>query len=430
MGNLERKPGPLMADRRSRIRLKAAVILALTGGLTLGVLACGSDDGSPQSASNGSPTSVAASSQSSGSLVDATAANAIKNPRQPDGCTNQKSNEEICADFSNYLLSYRPAAKDENYGTRGPFLVGKWDNPSNPQEKVSSTIAIEDVRPGAGNDGKNRGWNTTAAGFSELLQVDFDDTGDIGNSGSVRIKAKAGDVDLGTAHFWLRNEDGADDDDTELNYRVDDDNDWAYCEHQLGGRPGPVYFSCGAINSATRGVHVCNDNGDDEECGFSFYLQTYPVRVEVQNKLPDSTLTITSIEQDQPDKTQDFGFEISDWASTMEGGSSLEPGAPSLWLAGFRAQAGGKVRVKGKLTATTEAAKSEAWAGQNVVMEATWGQVKVIEERDGKKTEVTKQPDPVCTIGAASSGAKASCNVDLTIGKASTPGTAVFTINK
>lgn len=419
-----RQPGKPGRPRSAFVfALLALALMGLPGVLS----ACSGGDEGTAPAPGGSP-------QSTSSTIDPVAAKEIRNNRAPDSCVNYRSNEEICADFNNYLLSYRPIIEsDKDYETRGPYLIGSGKfTPVGSKEgvEVNSYINFEDVGKGAGDDGQHRGYNSQAKKpFGDFLQVDFNDQASIGNSGSVRIKATAGDVDLGTAHFWLRNEDGADDDDQELGYKVDGDNDWFYCEAKRGGGGGPVLFSCGAMNRPTKGVDVCVDNGDDEECGFTFYLQTYPVRVNVQNKLPGSKLEITKIEDDQPDGTSDFDFEVSEWASSLKPGTSAEEGR-ALWLAGYRAQAGGKVKVTGVLRPLTAAAKTEAWANQNIVMESTWGQVKVVEEKDGKKQEVVKQPDPTCTIGASSSGSKAGCDVDLTIGRVSNPGTATFVIQK
>lgn len=421
-----KRTGPIASSRLSgRLGRRSTLVFVLLAsamiGLPVVLSACGGESDETTLAPGGSP-------QSTTTTIDPQAANEIRNSRAADNCVNTKSNEEICADFNNYLLSYRPILdSDKTYETRGPYLIGsgKFNG-----VEVNSYINFEDVGAGAGNDGEHRGWDSNGKKpFGDFLQVDFNDRENIGNSGSVRVRAKAGDVDLGTGHFWLRNEDGADDDDAELDYRVDGDNDWAYCEPRKGGGGGPLLFSCGAMNQPTKGVMLCVDNGDDEECGFTFYLQTYPVRVNVQNKLSGSRLEITKIEDDQPDGTSDFDFESSGQASSLEQGSTAEEGK-ALWLAGYRAQAGGKVKVTGVLRPVTDAAKKAGWANQNIVMEATWGQVKVVEEKDGKKQEVVKQPDPTCTIGAASSGDKAGCDVDLTIGRVSNPGTATFVIQK
>ena len=411
-----------------------AALAALLASTSLLVVACGGDEEKTQTASGGSP----AAASSSLDQVDPEAVKTLESPRGPDSCTNRLSNEEICSDYSNYLLSYRPAAGDPDFKTRGPYLVGS-------TASTNSEIWIEDVSTGAGNDGKERSRSpskTDAEGkktgeyFGRMVEVNFNDDGDIGNSGSVRIKAKAGDVDFGSIHFWLRNEDGADDDDAEGS-RYNGDNDWAYCEKQRGGGGGAMYLSCGSMNNPVEGVQSCQDNGDDEECGFSFYLQDYPVRVRVRNLLPDSELEIERVAQAEPSGAENFGFKRSDQASTITGGSKLsgsEDQAESLWLAGFRARAGASVKIVGRLRATTEAAKGSAWNGQSVEMVATWGQVKVKKTKteDGKSVEyqVTEQPDPTCKVGARSTGDRAGCTTDLTIGKVSTPGTATFTLQK
>lgn len=389
-----------------RGKVNRAIVPALLAGTLaaagLTLAACGSDSGEPvQTAATGSPTSA-------GDLVDPAAAKAISKPREPDRCRNDRSNEEICSDYSNYLLSYRPVGNDADYGTRGPYLVGSGS--------TDSSINFENVTTGAGDDGQNRGWNKDVKkGFGDLLEVDFSDTGDIGNSGSVTIASTAGDVDFGTSHFWLRNEDGEDDDDAEGG-RVDNDNDWAFCEKQRGGGGGPLMISCGAPDNPTKGTMVCQDDGDDEECGFSFYLQDYPVRVGVFNKLEGSEFVATSVSEDQPSEKGGYDIAVSDQASTLKGKAKIGPGEDGLWLAAFRAVGGGQIKVAGVLKATDDAKKSEAWAGQNVFLTATFV----------KKGE--KEVQPVCTIENKSAGTQASCKVSLTNGSVSRPGTVTFTI--
>jgi hypothetical protein len=213
----------------------------------------------------------------------------------------------------------------------------------------------------------------------------------------------------------LRNEDGEDDDDAEGG-RVDNDNDWAFCEKQRGGGGGPLMISCGAPDNPTKGTMVCQDDGDDEECGFSFYLQDYPVRVGVFNKLEGSEFVATSVSEDQPSEKGGYDIAVSDQASTLKGKAKIGPGEDGLWLAAFRAVGGGQIKVAGVLKATDDAKKSEAWAGQNVFLTATFV----------KKGE--KEVQPVCTIENKSAGTQASCKVSLTNGSVSRPGTVTFTI--
>jgi hypothetical protein len=358
----------------------------------------------PQSVSGGSP-----SSSQAGDLVDATAAKQINNPRAPDGCTNQKSNEEICSDFSNYMLSYRPMSGDSDFGTRGPYLVGKQTSPS-----VNSSAKIEDIGTGSGGDGKVRSYDKGTAEFSGLLQADFNDDSDIGNSGSVRISAQAGDVDFGSVHFSMKNMDGADDDDQDEGTRHGD-NDWAYCEKQRGGGGGSMFLSCGAPNDPTEGVKQCQNNGDDEECGFSFYMQDYPVRVGVFNQINGSKLQIESVTEDQPSGSSGYGLLISEGATDLKAKSTLDNGDSGLWLAGFRAVPGAQIKVQALIKAAGESS-TEGWANARVYMTATF-------VKTGDKEVL-----PVCEVQNKSAGTAGSCKVNLTNGSVSKPGTATFTL--
>lgn len=367
------------------------------------VAGCGGSDSAekPQTASGGSPTSGQA-----GDLVQPEAAKAINNPRPADRCTNQRSNEEICSDYSNYLLSFRPATqgsyRDPDFAETGPYLVGDW---SQDGVKVNSSTKIEDVSTGEGDDGQHRPYEAGPVGFGGLLQVDFNDKGHIGNSGSVRIKADAGDVDFGTVHFWLRNEDGA----------AEGGTNTAYCEKQRGGGGGPMFLSCGAPDKETEGVKLCENDGDDEECGFSFYMQNYPVRVGVFNRIKDSELAVSSVTSAQPSEAQGrYDFLRSDWATTLKKGSTVKPGGGGVWLAGYRAVAGAQIKVEARLKSTDPASESAAWAGAPVYLTATF-------VKTGAK-EVT----PVCEVQNASTGTQAKCSVNLTSGSVSQPGTVKF----
>ena len=383
------------------------------------VAGCGGSDSAekPQSASGGSPTSG-----QGGDLVQPEAAKAINNPRPADKCTNQRSNEEICSDYSNYLLSFRPAAKDgytdPDFAETGPYLVGKWAQNG---VTVDSKARVEDVSPGSGDDGKHcRNINTVPANceygpatFGGLLQIDFDDDRSIGNSGSVRIAAEAGDVDFGTVHFWMKNVDGADDDDKDEGER-NGDNDWAFCEKQRGGGGGPMFLSCGSMSDPTEGTKECVDDGDDEECGFSFYLQNYPVRVGVSNRIRDSELRVSSVTSAQPSEASDrYDFLRSDWATTLKKGATVKPGG-RVWLAGYRAVAGAQIKVEARLKSTDEATAREGWADAPVFLTATF-------VKTGAK-EVT----PVCDVQNSSNGTAAKCSVSLTSGSVSQPGTVKF----
>jgi len=364
---------------------------------------CGGSDSSetPQTASGGSPTSG-----QGGDLVQPEAAKAINNPRPEDKCTNQRSNEEICSDYNNYLLSFRPAAqgsyKDPDFAETGPYLVGKWDQDG---VKVNSKATIDAVEEGQDNDGTARPYDKGPVGFGDLLQVDFNDEGDIGNSGSVRIAAEAGDVDFGTVHFWLRNEDGS-----------ADDNESAFCEKQRGGGGGPMFLSCGAMSDPKQGVKQCSDNGGEEECGFTFYLQNYPVRVGVSNRIQDSELRVSSVTSAQPSEASDrYDFLRSDWATTLKKGATVKPGG-GAWLAGYRAVAGAQIKVEARLKSTDEATASEGWADAPVFLTATF-------VKTGAK-EVT----PVCDVQNSSKGTAAKCSVNLTSGSVSQPGTVTFNL--
>ena len=397
-----------------------AALAASLVAASLAVAACGGSDDAekPQTASSGAPTSG-----QGGDLVQPEAAKAINNPRPAEKCTNRRSNEEICSDYSNYLLSFRPATKDgytdPDFAETGPYLVGKWTQNG---VTVDSSAKIEDAGPGSGNDGKHcRTINTVPAtceygpvAFGGLLQIDFDDDRSIGNSGSVRIAAQAGDVDFGTVHFWMKNMDGADDDDKDEGER-NGDNDWAYCEKQRGGGGGPMFLSCGAPNDPTQGIKECEDDGDDEECGFSFYMQNYPVRVGVFSRLKDSELTVSSVTSAQPSEASDrYDFLRSDWATTLKKGSTVKPGGGGVWLAGYRAVAGAQIKVEARLKSTDPASESAAWAGAPVYLTATF-------VKTGAK-EVT----PVCEVQNASTGTQAKCSVNLTSGSVSQPGTVKF----
>ncbi len=382
----------------------------LTAGLvatSLVVAACGGSDSAekPQTASGGSPASG-----QGGDLVEPSAAKAINNPRPADKCTNQRSNEEICSDYSNYLLSFRPRQvvrdgkvewTDPDFSETGPYLVGNW---TGWDTTAKSTATIEAVEEGQDDDGAPRPYEKGPVDFGGLLQVDFNDEGDIGNSGSVRIGAEAGDVDFGSVHFWLRNEDGA-----------ADDNESAFCEKQRGGGGGPMFLSCGAPNDPKQGVKQCANNGDDEECGFSFYLQDYPVRVGVFNRLSGSKLTINSVASAQTSESSDrYDFLRSDAATTLKKGATVEPGQGGLWLAGFRAVAGAQIKVEARLKATGAEGESSAWDNAPVYMTATF-------VKTGAK-EVT----PVCEVQNSSTGTQAKCSVNLTSGSVSQPGTVKF----
>ena len=370
------------------------------------VAGCGGSDSAeaPQTASGGAP-----SSSQAGDLVDAAAAKQINNPRPAERCTNQRSNEEICSDYSNYLLSYRPLAGDADYGTRGPYLIGSQSNP-----KVESSAEIEDVSTGSGDDGRARPYEKGPVNFGGLLQVDFDDMSNVGNSGSVRIGAQAGDVDFGSVHFWMKNMDGADDDDTDEGTR-NNDNDWAYCEKQRGGGGGPMFLSCGAPNDPTEGIKECEDDGDDEECGFSFYMQDFPVRVGAFNQITDSELQIESVTEDQPSGTSGYGLQISERATNLKGKASLPSGDKGLWLAGFRAVPGTQIKVQARIKPTGENT-NEGWSNARVFMTATF-----VKTGD-------KEVKPVCEVQNKSTGTAGSCQVNLTNGSVSRPGTATFTL--
>jgi hypothetical protein len=405
-------------------RLSRPLALAAIAACATAIFAaCGGSDSAekPQTVSGGAP-----SSSQAGDLVDAAAAKQINNPRAADRCTNQRSNEEICSDYSNYLLSYRPLAGDPDYGTRGPYLVGSQSSP-----KVESSAEIQDVSTGSGDDGKARPYEKGPVSFGGLLQVDFDDTRDRGNSGSVRIGAQAGDVDFGSVHFWMKNMDGRDDEDDTDGTR-NGDNDWAYCEKQRGGGGGPMFLSCGAPNEPSEGIQECDDDGDDEECGFSFYMQDYPVRVGVFNQIADSQLQVESVTEDQPSGTSGYGLLISEQATNLKGKASLNSGDDGLWLAGFRAVPGAQIKVQARIkptvsktTTTTEAGKvvtnevsntNEGWSNARVFMTATF-----VKTGD-------KEVKPVCEVQNKSTGTAGSCQVNLTNGSVSKPGTATFTL--
>ena len=373
---------------------------------------CGGSDSAekPQTASGGSPTSG-----QGGDLVQPEAAKAINNPRAAEKCTNQLSNEEICSDYSNYLLSFRPAAKDgytdPDFAKTGPYLVGDWTQDG---VKVDSSARIEDVSKGHDNEGKERNRNAGPAGFGGLLEANFNDDRSIGNSGSVRIAAQAGDVDFGTVHFWMRNMDGADDNDDRYG-TYNGDNDWAYCEKQRGGGGGPMFLSCGAPSDPTQGIKECEDDGDDEECGFSFYLQNYPVRVGVFSRLKGSELTVSSVTSAQPSEASDrYDFLRSDWATTLKKGATVKPGGDGAWLAGYRAVAGAQIQIAARLKPTDTESESAAWADAPVYMTATF-------VKTGAK-EVT----PVCDVQNSSTGTQAKCSVKLESSSVSQPGTVRF----
>ena len=386
-------------------KLSVAAIGAALVVAGFAIAGCGGSDSAetPQTASGGSPTSG-----QGGDLVQPEAAKAINNPRPPDRCTNQRSNEEICSDYSNYLLSFRPKSKDsyvdKDFAKTGPYLVGDW---SQDGVKVNSSAKIEAVEEGQDEDGQARPYNAGPVAFGDLLQVDFDDQSDIGNSGSVRIAAEAGDVNFGTVHFWLRNEDGA----------ADGGTNTAFCEKQRGGGGGPMFLSCGAMNDPREGVKLCENDGDDEECGFSFYLQNFPVRVGVFNRIKGSELEVNSVASAQPSEASDrYDFLRSDWASTLSKGAKAKPNGEGLWLAGYRAVAGAQIKVEARLKATSADGESAGWADAPVFMTATF-------VKTGAK-EVT----PVCDVQNGSSGATAKCSVNLTSGSVSQPGTARFEI--
>lgn len=387
-------------------KTRAFGLVAIAACTAAVVAGCGGSDSAeaPQTASGGAP-----SSSQAGDLVDAEAAKQINKPRSADRCTNQRSNEEICSDYSNYLLSYRPLAGDPDYGTRGPYLIGSQASP-----KVESSTVIEDVSTGSGDDGKARSYEKGPVNFGGLLQVDFDDDKDIGNSGSVRIGAQAGDVDFGSVHFSMKNMDGADDDDTDEGTR-NNDNDWAYCEKQRGGGGGPMFLSCGAPNDPTEGVKECEDDGDDEECGFSFYMQDFPVRVGVFNQIANSELQIESVTEDQPSGTSGYGLLISEQATNLKGKASLPSGDKGLWLAGFRAVPGTQIKVQARIKPTGENT-NEGWSNARVFMTATF-----VKTGD-------KEVKPVCEVQNKSTGTAGSCQVNLTNGSVSRPGTATFTL--
>ena len=387
--------------RGAGARSSLAVPFALVACSAALVAGCGGSDSAekPQTASGGSPTSG-----QGGDLVQPEAAKAINNPRPADKCTNQRSNEEICSDYSNYLLSFRPAAKDgytdPDFAETGPYLVGKWAQNG---VTVDSKATIEAVEEGQDEDGKARPYDKGPVGFGDLLQVDFDDQMDIGNSGSVRIAAEAGDVDFGTVHFWLRNEDGA-----------ADDNESYFCEKQRGGGGGPMFLSCGSMSDPKQGVKECSDDGDDEECGFSFYLQNYPVRVGVSNRIRDSELRVSSVASAQPSEASDrYDFLRSDWATTLKKGATVKPGG-RVWLAGYRAVAGAQIKVEARLKSTDEATAREGWADAPVFLTATF-------VKTGAK-EVT----PVCDVQNSSTGTQAKCSVKLESSSVSQPGTVRF----
>ena len=284
----------------------------------------------------------------------------------------------------------------ENYGVywAGPFCASATWTAWN----VNDGNATEQAGPQNGRDkciGITNGFT-----FGQRRQVQFWDDDYSASSGEWKLFGEVGSVNLGHGIFRVSNNNGE-------NWKGS-----PYCDE--ANNTLSQWVSCGAIGeTAYHGVTntaAASDGIDASRISAGFYVQDYPVAIQVTNALPDSTFIAN------PPSTPEHAMQ--DTASTFVAGASAATGH-SLWWVGYRQRLGHRngstavQRVRIPLTGTLEPSAAspirEQWHGATVSITALLTMEK---NADGTATGGIEAGTSTCTVGeTTASGAQAKCEV-------------------
>ncbi|MFZ4756262.1 MAG: hypothetical protein ACOYL4_09670 [Miltoncostaeaceae bacterium] len=388
---------------------RVAIALFVTVGAAALFAGCGGTSDTTTSGSGGGPAEAASTTAPAGTdgvyLPGVKQALASKNALP--ACQGQRSDEHICGNYFNYLLSWVANPKGGS-----PLLAGATNATGSPSGSAvflptEGADGGKTVQAGHHNDeGDGKYWwgpcgddwtkctgESKGARFTDRLLIEWSDDNANENSGSVYLNLQAGDVPLGQTWVgqWNDGQEGAG------ACKAADRHGW------------PEYVVCSWDGKNHDALSRSEDRQD--ELGFGYWFRDFPVRIAVRSKLPNSRIDIVSITADH--------LKIAD-ASTVRVPSSIAVGASdevTRYLVAFRrfnaAAQRDEVIIRGTLrsippttttsTTTTTATPPDKWDGSAITMHVWLGNEKV-GSGGGTETKPTV-PGSSCEIELASAEA-------------------------
>lgn len=356
------------------IRPRTTIAVALAGLAAAAVLAgCGGSDtpAATTAADGGSPASSAQNRMTAAAFT--VVSNYPRTPIcNPGGLPNE--DEETCAHFWNHMLqwtSFNSKTGPTLDGVGNGSMIYKgftglqddthWWGPSDLQNctgniKQNPNYCV-DVQPGLL--------------FGKKTNIETYDNGSETES-EVTWKLQSGDVNFGEQTFRARNNGGA------------GGSQGSSC------RPGQ-WISCSKDGGQAVVENQQPEGNDEDYASFGWVIETYPILVRIENKLPGAQL----VEARAAGQQVAFSRNQSSPSliDTSTDGAKLADAESSLWAAGFRTREGdGLVSVTGRLEGTGEAGKSNSYHNAPFSLSVEFAQKE-------KGTGTTKQPvAPSCKV--------------------------------
>ena len=353
-----------------------------------------------------------------------------------DWTNTAPDDEEICAHFSNYMVTWskKPGAADaqatKDFAAQGPTLgtgATQWIS-ANPLQAVGGAWMDgngqwmwgprcsnpTEPRSADGYDYRYCNQESYGWGFGDSVEISYWDQNFTSNAAYAYMQQKAGDVAFGVLYFRMYNNGGA------------NDGHPGNCDNAQSN--AKTWLSCGAMDQGK--VTDTTENSIDpdyDRLAYGFYVQNYPVAIRVANDLPNSKLDIRSINTGNA--------RVSAQSSTLGNGTSVAAGEmpDALWWVGYRAREGSSISITGKLVSTATPAPADPWVNQTVTITVRFPAQSNPDPKDTTVTEAANTSNgATCKINhSQASGEQAQCAVtNFVNGSPSNPGVADIVISR